>query len=273
MGNKLQLGSGYFQKGSTTDIDKDKEVSELTPEMILAAKNVHIKFLNITVQLNKILQNCDSQLFLEACNKLYAYVSDSKSEPLFSSNYIVFLDKIEKILTRLSFLWSWHNCSVLRTLLEVCNCQNGLTLLDEFESQIDSNQPMELFPIPRLSSKMIPSSSSAYTVLSIRSEQYHNQLAPLRYTREVATILLEAFRISQFTLQLLAVQLTPLIMHWMIPKCIVPHINKEMHKYVNLLRSNGLLEITAYPSTTLYVDSTWNLQSFSMLSSDRLQVQ
>ena len=270
MGKNLQLESKSFQKDSATDIGKNEALTEFAPEMILAAKSVHIKFLNITVQLNKILQNCDSQLFLEACNKLYAYVSDSKTEPLFPSNYIVFLDKIEKQFKRLSFLWSWYNCSILRALLEACNCQDGLSLLDEFESQIDLNQPMELFPIPRLSSKMAPLLSTTYTLLSIRSEQYHNQLVPLRYMRKVATILVEALRISQQILQPLAVQPAPLIMHWMIPKCIVPHINKEIHKYVNLLRSNGILEITTYPNIALYLDSDWSLQSFS---NDHLQVQ
>ena len=237
--------------------------------MILAAKSVHMKFLNMTIQVNKILQKCDSQVFLEACNKLYACISQSKAEPLFPSNYITNLDTVEDILKRLSFLWSWHNFSVLRTLLEACNCQDGLTLLEEFGSQIDLNQAIELFPIPRLSSKMAPFSSSAYTILSIRRKPYQDQQTPLQYTKEIATILGKAFGISQHALQLLAVQPAPLIIYWMIPKSIVSLISKEIYQHTNTLRDSQFLEITAYPNITFFPKA--NL-SFSLLNCDHPQV-
>ena len=269
MGESLHSESESYQQSSTTGFDKDGEISALPSEMILASKRVQLKFLNAIAQLNTILEKCDSRVFLEACNKLYAYVKHSKAEPLFPSNYITNLDTTKNILMRLSFLWSWHNCSVLRALLEACNCQDGLTLLDEFESQIDLNQPMELFPIPRLSSKMAPSSSSAYTVLSIRSEQYHNQLVPLQYMREVATTLEQMFGISHHALQLLAVQPAPLVMYWMIPNTVVALIGKEIHQHTSALRDNGFLEITAYPNITLFPR---NSLSFSLLSYDRPQV-
>ena len=160
------------QQTHTIDFHKEEEFSQLQSEMILAAKSVRIRFLNTSAQVNKILQECDHQVFLEACSKLYAYASDSKVERLLPSNYISNITTIEEMLKRLSFLWSWHNCSVLRTLLKACDCHDGLTLLNDFEAQIDEDQPIELFPIPRLSSKMAPSSSSAYTILSVRSEHY-----------------------------------------------------------------------------------------------------
>ena len=266
----LQSQSKLSQQLDTID-SGDEQVSKLHSEMILASKSVQLKFLNTIAHVNKILQKYDSRVFLKACNKLYAYTNHTKTEPLLPSNYITNLDATEDILKKLSFLWSWHNCSVLRALLEACNCQDGLSLLDEFESQIDLNQPMELFPIPRLSSKMAPSSSSAYTVLSIRSEQYHNHLVPLRYMREVATTLEQMFGISQHALQLLAVQSAPLVMYWMIPKSIVSVINKEIHKYVNVLKFIGFSEITAFPSITLFPESNQSLRSFAMLCND-LQV-
>ena len=163
-----ERGSIQQPVASTTDFDED------VSEIILAAKSVHVKFLHTTVRVNKILQNCNRKVFFEACNRLYAYMSQSKIEPLFPPNYIANLDTIQQILKRLSFMWSWHNCSVLRTILEACNCRDGLTLLDEFESQVDLNQPIKLFPIPRLSPKMAPSPSSVYTTLSVRSELCQN---------------------------------------------------------------------------------------------------
>ena len=253
----------------TTDSDKDEEVSDLPSEMIVAAKSVQMKFLSTIVQLNKILKNCDSQLFLKACSKLYAYVSDLKAEPLILSKHIVNLHKMEDILNRLSFLWSWHNYSVLKTLLKACNCQEGLTVLDEFESQIDLNLPMELFPIPRLSPKMVPSSSNAYTILSIKTKQYENQQVPLQYITEVTAILGKMFGLTQHALQLLAVQFTPLVMHWIIPNSIVSLINREIHRQTNALECSQFLEITTYPNIILFSRGNW---SFSLLNCDHPQV-
>ena len=266
MGKELQPVTEYTQQTNNIDFDKEEKFSKLQSEMILATKSVHTRFLNTIVQVTTVLQECDHQVFLEACSKLYAYEDDSKIEPLFPSHYISNITTIQEVLKRLSFLWSWHNCSVLRTLLAACSCHDGLTLLDDFEAQIDDNQPLELFPIPRLSPKMAPSSYSAYTILSIRSEHYHNQQVPLKHTREVATILVEVFGIFHHALQLLAVQLTPLLMYWMVPKSVTTLINKKIHKHVNVLRSVGLSEITAYPSIALFPESNWSLRSFSMLS-------
>ena len=248
----LHSERGSIQQASTTDFDEDEEPSELTSEIILAAKSVHIKFLHTTVRVNESLQNCNRQSFFEACNKLYAYVSHSKIEPLFPPNYIANLNTIQQVLMRLSFMWSWHNCSVLRTILEECNCQDGLTLLDEFESQVDLNQPIELFPIPRSSPKVTLSPSSAYTTLSVRSELCQNRQAPLQYTREVSTMLGEIFGISQNALQLLAVQPNPLVMYWMTPKSVVSLISKGIHLHTDDLKHHQFLELTAYPNITLF---------------------
>ena len=254
------------EQPSTIEFGENAEISEFNSEMILAARSVHVKFLNTVVQVNNMLQECDHQVFLEACNKLCAYASDSKVEPLLPSNYITKFDTTEIILKRLSFLWSWRNCSVLTALLTACNCHDGLTLLNDFEAQIDDNQPIELFPIPRLSSKMAPSSSSAYTILSVRSKHYQNQQVPLKHMREVATILVEAFGISHYALQLLAVELSPVMSIWMVPKSVVSLINTKIHQYINALRESGFVEITAYPNITLLPDCS------QLLSSDHLQV-
>ena len=267
--NSLSTDSEHSQsEDGSSNTTEDDEVSELQPEVILNAKKVHIKFLITTVEISKMLVECDTQVFLEACNMLYA--DHSKMMPLFPSDYITGLNRIEVILKRLAFLWSWHNCSVLRSLLEACNCQSGLTLLDNFESQIDRNQPIELFPIPQLSLKMTPSSSSAYTVLSIRSRHYQNQQVPLQYTMEVAEMLMETFSISQHALQLLAVKLNPVVMYWMIPKNIVSHISKEIQQHTNALRNHDLSEITVYPNVTLFPENNW---LFAMSSCDHVHQQ
>ena len=145
MDKELQLDEEESASSQQTNTDND-EVLGSQSQMIIAAKYLHIKFLNTVVQVNKILQTCDDVLFHKAYSELYAYASGSNVELLFTSDHISKHDTIEEILKKFSFLWSWHNFSVLRTLLKSCNCQDGLTLLDDFESQIDESQPVECSP-------------------------------------------------------------------------------------------------------------------------------
>ena len=233
------------------------------PEVFLAAKTAHLKFLSLTTKLRQKLKNYDPQCFLAVCNKLRASASHLEAISLQTSED---LDN-DEVFRRLSFMWTWNNHSILRSLLEACDCEDGITMLDDFESQIDTNLPMELFPIPPPSMKMAPSLSSAFTVLSIRSEQYKDELAPLQYVNDVATIMIEKFRISSHALQLLAARANPLILYWMILKSIVPLISEGVNKYLDFLKGKRFSEITIYPNTILFAVDNLSHGSFALLSS------
>ena len=168
---------------------------------------------------------------------------------------------------RFSFMWTWINHSFLRALLEACGCQDGIIMLDEFESQIDTNQPIELYPIPPPSMKMAPSLSSAYTILSIRSEQYTDDSPPLQYVNEVALIMTEKFGVSSYTFQLLAARNNPVMLYWMILRRIVPIINDGVKKCLNFLKQRKFSEFAIYPNTILYTTDNLNHGSFAFLSS------
>ena len=237
--------------------------------MFFAAKTVHIRFLNLVSQLKHKLKDHDPQNFLEACYKLPASGSDLITIPLVPFEYLEDLGDADtsKIFSRLSFLWTWNNHSVLRALLEACNCQDGIKMLDEFESQIDTNQPLELFPIPPPSAKMAPSLSSAYTVLSIRCEHDQSELVSLQYVNDVAKIMIENFDFSQHALQLLATRATPLMLYWVIPRCIVPLISKGVKEHLDVLKAKGFSEIAIYPNIILFAVDNLTHGSFALLSS------
>ena len=253
--------------------ENDTDVGHVhQPEVFLTAKTVHIRFLNLFIQIKQMLKDCNPQCLLEALKKLRAYTRTeihSKIIPLLSSDFLEEFknNNSEEVLRRSAFLWSWNNNSILRALLEACNCQTGIKMLDEFECQIDTNQPMELFPIPRPSAKMTPSSSSAYTVLSIRCEYDQNELTSLQYVNDVAKIMIEKFGFSQHSLQLLATRTSPLMLYWVIPKIIMPFINKEVKNHLDFLKAKGFSEIAIYPSTILFSNSNLNHGSFALLAS------
>ena len=241
------------------------------PEVLLAAKSVHLNFLKLVCQLKQELKAHNLEAFVTACKKLTASASNLKAIPLIPSEYLEYLDDtgIEEIFSRLSFLWTWNNYSVLRALLEACNCQDGIKMLDEFESQIDTSQPMELFPIPPLSVKMAPSSSSAYTVLSIRGEQ--DLVTSLQHINDVVRVMTEMCEILPHGLQLLAARATPLMLYWVIPKSIIPLISEGVNKHLDFLKEKRILEISIYPNTILFATDILGLVSFALLST-QLQV-
>ena len=257
--------------------ENDIDVSCINqPEVFLTAKTVHIRYLTLLIQMKQILKHYNPQCFFEALKKLKVNTRTSIQPniiPLLSSEYLKeFKNFGSEGILRSAFLWTWNNHSILRALLEACNCQDGIKMLDEFESQIDTNQPMELFPIPPPSMKMAPFPSCAYTVLSIRCENNQTDLASLQYINDVAEIMITKFKLSQHSLQLLAQWASPLMLYWMIPKNIVSLISEGVEEHLDFLKAKGFSEIAIYPSTILF--NAYNLShgSFALLSSN-LQVR
>ena len=261
--------SGTPYEPISSEEDNTDFIPVCQSEMFLAAKTVHIDFLNLVSQIKQKLQDCDQKSLLTACNKLTATARQLTDILLLGTNYFEDLDDagIEEIFNRLAFLWTWNNHSILRALLEACNCQDGLQMLDDFESKIDTNQPLELFPIPPPSMKMAPSSSSAFTVLSIRGEYDQDEPVPLQYVDDVATMMVEKFGITLHALQLLAARANPLMLYWMIPKSVVPLISKGVHKHFGFLKDRGFSEVAIYPNTILFATDNLSHGSFALLSS------
>ena len=240
------------------------------PEVFRVAKGVHLRFLYLVAQLKQMLKDYELQNFLDACYKLHASINHSKVVPLIPSDYLENFGNADavKVFSSFTFLWTWNDHSILRAILEACNCQDGIKMLDEFESQIDTNQPLELFPIPPPSEKMAPSSSSAYTVLSIRCEHDQNEVASLQYVNDVAKIMIERFDLPQHSLQLLAMWATPLMLYWVIPRYIVPLISKGVKEHLDFLKAKGFSEIAIYPNIILFAVDNLTHGSFALLSSE-----
>ena len=238
------------------------------PEVFLAAKTVHIRFLNIVTQLKQELKHCDPQTFIETLSKLSASAKTVSHLVLLPSDYLKDFNNAnsEEPANKFAFLWKWNNHTVLRALVEACNCQDGIKMLDDFKSQINTTQPMELFPIPPPSMKMAPSLSSPFTVLSIRGEYDRDEPVPLQYVNDVATIMTEKFGISSHALQLLAARANPLMLYWMIPKSIIPLISRGVNEHLDFLKEKGFSEIAIYPNTILLTSDHLSHGSFALLN-------
>ena len=238
------------------------------PEVFRAAKTVHIRFLNIVAQLKQELKHCDPQTFIETLSKLNASAKTVGLLALLPSDYLEdFSNASSKELTnKFAFLWTWNNHTVLRALVEACNCQDSIKMLNDFDSQIDATQPMELFPIPPPSMKIAPSLSSPFTVLSVRREYDRDEPVTLQYVNDVATIMTDKFGILPHVLQLLAARANPLMLYWMIPKSIIPLISRGVNEHLEFLKEKGFSEIAIYPNTILFATDNLSHGSFALLS-------
>jgi len=248
------------------NVDSSEAFSICTPKAFLDAKAVHIRFLELVIQLKENLKELGTQSLLQACQQLSVNANDHKAVPLFPSSFIDTLDSPEAILNRLSSTWRWNSYTSLRFILEACKCEEGLKLLDEFELQVDVSQSFELFPLPHPSIKMAPSSTSSYTVLSVRIDLCQTQLVSLQYIVEMSDTLTEKFGVSSHALQLLAAKADPLVLYWMIPRSVIPFISSGLHEHLDYLKDKGIAEVAMYPNTILYSNGDLNVGSFALLS-------
>ena len=175
--------------------------------------------------------------------------SDHNDIKLFSTGQLnTFSQCNSAMLLRKLCIFSWSNCSILRTLISCCS--EGIKLLDKFEFSLDPSNLIASYPIPRLSSDMIPSDTSTYTILAVRCDKELYKCT-LQYVYDVQSVMIEKCDITQHCLQLLAVRSDPTILYWTIPKCVVDLINTNVPLYSEYLYSRGILEVLVYPDLLL----------------------
>ena len=185
---------------------------------------VLVLYFHLIDQIGELLQSYDYKVIMDKCRTLMA--SDYYNIKLFSSNQLKTFSEYNCFtLLRMLCLCSWNNCCILRTLVSCC--KEAVRLLDDFESNLDLLQPVTSYPIPYLSSDMLPSSSSTYTILSVRCKVELYECS-LQYMYDIQSVMIEKCNITQHCQQLLAVRSNPTILYWTIPKCVLPFINTNV---------------------------------------------
>ena len=208
---------------------------------------VLVLYFHLIDQLEELLQFYDYGLMMEQCRSLMA--SDHNDIKLFTSDQMKSFSWYNNAtLLRKLCLFAWSNCSILRTLVSYCS--KAIKLLDKFESNLDPLKPVACYPIPCLSSDMIPSDTSTYTILAVRCDKELYRCT-LQYVYDVQSVMIEKCDITQHCLQLLAVRSDPTILYWTIPKCVVDLINTNVPLHSEYLYSRGVLEVSVYPDLLL----------------------
>ena len=232
---------------------------------VFSSFNVILKYFDLFDSLIELLQFKETN---EALTNLIA--SETFHIKLFSPDFVKYLRGCTNTVLLLRVLFpytNWYDHSILRWLLQACNCSEGLKLLDEYNAQIDFALPIKDYPLPIYQpSYMTPDVSSTHTMLAIRCEQQLSSLK-LKHIGKVKSILLQVFDITEYACILLtATNTSSAILYWLIPQSIVPYIYSKVKEYSRYLHDNKILEIAVYPNfafSTGNVDRIWSLAYYS----------
>ena len=240
--------------GTTAEQDNDELPTKsdvIDPSLVVS------EFLNMKVQLEELLQQCDPIPLVKKCGSLLA--SDTHSVPLFSTDYVEKLQEIKdtpELIQKLSPFMTWDNHSILNTIAEASNIPGAVMLLTQLNGGIDASQPLTSFPIPVPSYQMVPYDNSTHTVLAVKLnlELHHSTL---QNVIDVRSLIQDHCKLTTYCLQLLAVaKFTSTILYWMIPKVVATFIYSKVLENPQLFYQNGILQMALYPGSIILTDGS-----------------
>ena len=228
---------------------------------IFPLSNIALQYFDLFDVITELMQ---FEKVTEAIDNLMA--SKTHHVKLFSADFVKRIQQSTNIVILLRALFpytNWYDHSMLRWLLQACNCSEGLRLLDEFNAQIDCALSIKDYPLPVYkSSYMTPDVSSTHTLLAIRCEQQLSSLS-LQLVSKVKSIMLKVFDITEHACTLLtATNYTSAILYWQIPQSIVSLIYSKVQEHSTLLYDDKILEVAVYPNfafSTGNVKRIWSL--------------
>ena len=256
----------------TTEHIEQKDKKEFaTKHDMMDPSSVIDEFLNMKDQLEELLQQCSPMAVTEKCISLLA--SDTHNIPLFPTDYIGKLQEIKQtveLVQKLSSFMTWDNHTILTTIAETSNISEASMIVNEFDSRIDSSQPLTSFPIPAPSYLMVPYDNGTYTILAVKLElELH--LSTLQSVIDVRSLILDQCKLTPHCLQLLAVAKTTYTMvYWMIPKTIAHLVTANAVQFQNYYKQKGILQLAVYPGAVLCTGSTLKVGPLSFFNHNEI---
>ena len=199
----------------------------------------------------ELLSCCHPKLLIKWCENLMA--SDKNKIKLLNSFSLYKFKKLRTssaVLKMMSVFWSWSNHSILKCLAEFSEL--AVSLLSEFDSRLHLDSYITEYPILLPISSMIPYNNNSYTILTLKCNE--KLLLSLQLVYDIQSVMIEKCEITEHALQLLAVQSSPLILQWMIPKHIITVVNINMRQHHQYFAAKGITEILIHPYIKYCID-------------------
>ena len=212
--------------------------------------DVNIHYLYLIDDLCKLIESCDPGVFIDKCASLMA--SYNFNITLYSDEVLKEFGEYHNVPVMLRHLMcycTWCDLSVVLKLLEICDCLDGVRLLQNFKRMIDFTKPIMEYPISNPDSLMIPSESSPYTVMVTKYELVNSPLS-LKHIEVIKSLITEKCEITFISCQFLATTNNSQVFHWLIPKSVAPLIVNKFQEHSNYMHKSGIKELCIYPYTT-----------------------
>ena len=232
------------------------------------SRSYSIKFAQLLQKLYELLQSVEAKDIILALTQLLA--NKSNKIQLFSQKELLECNKcsnVSGVLRRLRHCWSWYDHTLLRVIIEACHMPEVVKLLDDFHSSCDISQPLSAYPIADVSSSLAVYDHSAYTVLATKHQEDYSTLL-LQDVNKLKSMLIETFDITEHCIQLVALHSNPLVLFWMIPKCVVPIVSAKVQEHCSLLSAQKISEVAIYPNTIIVTDGSLRVGLLAYFSKD-----
>ena len=229
---------------------------------VIFPSEVEKEFHYISGHVVELLSCCHPKLLIKWCENLMA--SDVHKIKLLPSCGMYKLRKFKNssaVLKMMSVLWSWSNHSILKCLAKFSEI--AINLLEEFGSRLDINSSITQYPFSLPFASMIPYNHSGYTMLTLKCNKMLQFSLQLVY--DIQSMMIEKCEITEHALQLLAVQSSPLLLQWMIPKHIVTLINVNVKQHYHYFVTIGITEISIHPNIICYTDCDVKAEIFEVI--------
>ena len=206
----------------------------------------------------ELLSCCLPKLLIKWCENLMASEThEVKLLPPYSVHRLRNLKTSSAILKMMSIFWSWSNHSILTCLVKFSEI--AAALLEDFDSRLYINSSITKYPISLPIPSMIPHNNNSSTILTLKCNR--KLQITLQVVYDIQSMMIEKYEITQHALQLLAVQSSPLVLQWMISKCIVTIINVNVRKHREYFATKGISEILIHPNIKHCIDGAPKLLS------------
>jgi len=256
-----------FTEAEAFKITKGKMQPLLLPECYVSTRfqyiepsNVLPEYLGLFDSLVELLKGLYPHKIIDVLSNVTA--SDSYGIKYFATDFI---DKLREFTTITSLLrvvfpyTNWFDHSIIRELVEACDCPEGVNLLNEFDSRIDVTLPITEYPIPGPSDLITPNESSSHTVMVIKCAESLASFS-LKNIIAIKIKMMDKFNITKHSCNLLAVAGHSLAMlFWLIPKSVASVIINSILKHSSDLLQLGITEVAICPNFSFLTSNTYQI--------------
>ena len=261
---------------------KSKRKRLLSPTLsnkkeFFSSSSILLKYLDLFDNLAELMESLNPKTLIDAISHLVAIDTYDHCVKQFSAEYVTQLSHCSnsvEVMAKLFPYSNWCDHCVIRELLKVCNCSEGVKLVDEFDSKIDLIQPITDLPIFAPSSLIVPNDTNYYTIMAIKHKVKWSSVK-LYHIGMIKSKFIQICGLTKYSCLFLAItKYNPVVIYWLIPKDLLRSISNAVWDFAASFYSKGILEVAIYPDFAVCTSNTSKISplKYFTFSSQKIKV-